>query len=440
MKSPNSLHCILGCLVFATPFVKGMPAHIEPRVAVAPIPADNCGAPQPFFALSGTVGRIEEPICAAKWNKGTFPNSITAKATVNCLKWLKIGYTDGTEMILGGKEPGDDGHHRFGTVNWNPFVDTFAQFSLWDGGWDGGVGRMKIEMSNKCGGEGVCALDAGKYWDNPPDEYAVPRGVGNNGMLLGLLADQGECIDGLQAYFSNSKPSRVKLTDATFSPSFEELNQRPLDQRMMTAVQATQILHNQRQDAEVEMGVDLYLITETQLKGTTSSENSTQTDWQWGRSFKFELGIKAGESVVEYKPGGELSYSWGGQEIHRVLESTEDTELKRQQTRYYLSTKVKAGMRVQCTAVAVQGRVNLRYSATLEQIFESGDSYSYPVVGSFENAQSSQAITFCKDLAPEEEAAADALIITESGTYCRDGRRVGDTGMSDTDLLAACGV
>lgn len=68
----------------------------------------------------------------------------------------------------------------------------------------------------------------------------------------------------------------------------------------------------------------------------------------------------------------------------------------------------------------------------------------YDVRGTFRYADASEATAFCQDIDDSNEipaAEVDAAItITESGTYCNDGRRVGNTGMTDEELLKACPI
>lgn len=73
--------------------------------------------------------------------------------------------------------------------------------------------------------------------------------------------------------------------------------------------------------------------------------------------------------------------------------------------------------------------------------FEDGNILTYPVSGVFKYAQASGADSFCE---PIEDAdidpfmVASAAIITESGTYCASGRRIGEAGMSDEDFIKLC--
>ena len=67
--------------------------------------------------------------------------------------------------------------------------------------------------------------------------------------------------------------------------------------------------------------------------------------------------------------------------------------------------------------------------------------------GQFQNSASSEAISYCQDINPDEDKEASDVtadgrvpVIKESGTYCLDGKKVGDKGMSDDELKDACGV
>jgi hypothetical protein len=215
---------LCGALVSASPLMQAV-SYLDERSIVKR--GDDCSDLPGFVEPPESVGTGTSGgnFCLAKWRRGTFPYIIEAWADVNCLRWIRVRFTDGSEETVGSK-PGDDGHHRTGTVTWNPWVDTFTKFSLWDDGWNGGVGRMVLELSTKCG-ETACGLDAGKYWDNPPPEHPISRGPEGQGMLLGFEGVQGDCIDSLKPIFSKSKPEKVVLRDAKFNPTFEELNEKP---------------------------------------------------------------------------------------------------------------------------------------------------------------------------------------------------------------------
>ncbi|KAJ4226324.1 hypothetical protein NW759_004910 [Fusarium solani] len=108
-------------------------------------------------------------------------------------------------------------------------------------------------------------------------------------------------------------------------------------------------------------------------------------------------------------------------------------------------TKVKAGGEAFCQVVAVQSKMDIEYEAVLTQHFENGDAYSYPVFGRYRESQATDAYSNCFDIDEDDEdnkkdADAADIVITESGTYCPDGERVGDTGMSDAELLNACPI
>ena len=84
-------------------------------------------------------------------------------------------------------------------------------------------------------------------------------------------------------------------------------------------------------------------------------------------------------------------------------------------------------------------------------IFEGGASYKYPVAGAFQNSEYGDAVNFCEDVETtitkrqDQPNTADpnetVITISDggSGTYCSDGKRVGDVEMSEEDMRAACG-
>ena len=189
-----------------------------------PDPSANCAAVPSFFALPGTVGEIDHGLqfCAAKWNAGVFPNLIEARADKDALRYLRIRYTDGSE-ITQGVAVADDGHSRYGTIEWDPWKEHFDRFSLWAGGWNNGVGRIVMEMAKHS------QVDAGKYWDPNavPVEILPDRGTAGQGMLLGFFGAADDAIDALQPYFSKSAPDKVILRDFEFTPTWEQLNSRP---------------------------------------------------------------------------------------------------------------------------------------------------------------------------------------------------------------------
>ncbi|CAM1502614.1 Fc.00g073900.m01.CDS01 [Cosmosporella sp. VM-42] len=197
--------------------------------------------------------------------------------------------------------------------------------------WQHGISPKEIwEKTNKCVGHGPCSLDVGKYWDSPPAPYEVLRGPKDGGMLVSLHIAAGDCTD-IQTFFSDSKPSKVVLTDSNFTPSFKELNELPFESV------STRILCCREPDV-------------------------------------------TGKFVIK--------------DITKPISGKEETELNRHQACDSISTKVKAGQKVQCTAVTMQSKVNIRYTAMLKQIFDIGKSHSYPVEGYLQNAESSKAIAY----------------------------------------------
>lgn len=152
---------------------------------------------------------------------------IEVRADVDAVRYLRVGFTDGTEIIRG-VAVGDDGHQRYGTIRWDPFNDHFLTFSLWDGGWNGGVGRIVLETSNLCGTT-TCKIDVGKYWDSPPAEQKVDLGPSGRGMLLGFFGASGDDLDGLQPLITKTAPQGAVLNNMVVKPSFEDLNNNPAE-------------------------------------------------------------------------------------------------------------------------------------------------------------------------------------------------------------------
>jgi hypothetical protein len=277
-----------------------------------------------FFTLNSWLGNLNtgSPMCIGKWNKGTFPNDIEAWADERCLRWMKIGFTDGTNVEIG-KKPGDDGHHRTGRVTWNPFGDKFDEFSLWEGGWNGGLGRIVLEMSNHCQGSSACRLDAGAYWDNPPARYTVQRGSNGDGMLMGFDVRHGDCIDMLAPYMTDSGTEKVILNNFQFEPTFEELNERTFEERNITAIQDSIILANRREKDDVVMSVESYLITEQQHKLSLATEDGRELGAEIGYTIKGEIDVWVAE------PSAEFNGKFSSKFVHKNVETSEDTELSR---------------------------------------------------------------------------------------------------------------
>ncbi|RSM12379.1 hypothetical protein CEP52_002563 [Fusarium oligoseptatum] len=313
-----------------------------------PNPGENCGLPQKWMQLPIKVGESDggEDFCFAKWNQGVFPREIEAWATEGSLHWIRMVYNDGTQVTAGKKPPADN-KHRYGTVKWDPWHDSFDKFSLYAGGFKNGVGRMVLELSDSCD-SGKCNLDAGAYWPGgPPPEVDVPRGEKRDGMLLGFRLRAGDIIDSLTPLFSKSKPVKVTLRDAKFTPTWQELNARPFDGTKVT----------------------------------------------WSKEKGHEDGGEIGVTI-----GSEYSWEAAVPEV----------------------VTVKNGKKIEVSAKYVGKQIRRDSQAT--------DAYSN-----------------CFDIDEDDEddrkdADAADFVITESGTYCPDGERVGNTGMSDSELLNACPI
>jgi hypothetical protein len=184
-----------------------------------PDPTKNCNTIGKWLAIPEAVGNFEggTQFCAAKWNAGVFPNMIKAGADGENLRYLLVGFNDGTNAIYGKTEGAESS--RTGVISWDPWTEHFSTFSEWAGGWDNGLTRIHIEMDGRPG------VDSGGGHSNPA-EHAANRGPKGEGMLLGFFGASGDNIDALQPLFSKSAPDKVKMNDYTFTPSFEELNKR----------------------------------------------------------------------------------------------------------------------------------------------------------------------------------------------------------------------
>ncbi|KAF5020271.1 hypothetical protein F66182_7705 [Fusarium sp. NRRL 66182] len=409
-----------------------------------PDPTKNCYGIQKFMQLPIKVGESDggEPLCFAKWNKGVFPKEIEAWATEGSLHYIRVVYTDGTDDEAG-KKPPDTPKHRNGVVKWDPWHDYFNDFSLTEGGFNNGVGRIKLEMSNKCGGDQTCRLDAGAYWANPPPLVRIPRGGSDQGMLLGISLRAGDIIDSMTPLFSKSKPVRVSLGDAQFTPSFEELNTLPFEKRMMDVLRTTHLVYNRRASTPVEMGIDLYLQVEKGHKVTWQTQKGSEKGGEAGGTIGADISFPVGIPAVEkWGLKGEVSGKYVVKNVDMKFDGEEDSTITRTQSRIHLTTVVEPGKAVLCQVIAIQSRANIQYDSVLTQHFANGDSYTYPVTGYFEDSRVTDAISDCVDVNDENEDEANAadFTIDQSGTYCNDGTRVGDTGMSDDELLKACPV
>ncbi|KAH7260700.1 uncharacterized protein BKA55DRAFT_467834, partial [Fusarium redolens] len=410
-----------------------------------PIPADNCKNLPDFMVTPLTrVGRSAkgEDYCFAKWNKGVFIKEIEAVASSGSLRYIRVVYTDGT-IQEAGKKVADDGKHRFGTVKWDPWRDYFNEFSMNDGGFNGGVGRIKLEMSNKCGGDTTCRLDAGGYWDKPPVMQRIPRGSSDQGMLLGIQLNAGDVIEYLTPMFSKARPEKVTLGEPSFEPTFEELNSKPFDERQLEVVRTSHVLYNRRANKPVEMGIDLYL----QVEQGTKVNWQSQTGKEWGGElggtigggFDWEVGLP---EMVSGKINGKLDITgkWVIKNVKMDFDGGENSTITRTMSRVTVNTVVDPGEAALCQVVAIQSKANIQYHSMMTQHFSNGDSYSYPVQGVLRDSRVTEAISICEDVNEDnkEEAAAADFVIEQSGTYCNDGTRVGDTGMSDEELRKAC--
>ncbi|KAM0257394.1 hypothetical protein ACHAPA_011776 [Fusarium lateritium] len=412
-----------------------------------PNPEDNCRNLPDFMDLPLTrVGRTAggEDHCFAKWNKGVFIKEIEASASPGSLRYIRVVYTDGT-ISEAGKKVADDGHHRYGTVRWDPWSDYFNDFSMNDGGFNGAIGRLVLEMSNQCGGSETCRLDAGNYQDKPAVMRRIPRGLSDQGMLMGIQLNAGDVIEYMIPMFSEGRPEKVTLGEPKFTPTFEELNSRPFEDSQLSVTRTSHVVYNNRKEETVEMGIDLYL----QVEKGTKVNWQTQSGKEWGGEiggtigggFDWEVGFP---EMVGGKVNGKLDITgkWVGKNVKMDFKGGENATIIRTMSRVNVITKVQPGKAALCQVVAIQSKTNIRYSAMLTQHFTTGDSYSYPVQGVFRDSQVTNAVSECLDVTDENQDEADAadFTIEESGTYCNDGTRVGDTGMSDEELRKACNI
>jgi hypothetical protein len=100
-----------------------------------------------------------------------------------------------------------------GSIKWDPWTQWFDEFSLWDGGWEGGVAQMFVKM-----GENKVEIGKGAK------EFKMNRGPKGDGMLLGIFGFSGSNVDQLQPLFSKGRSTGAIVKDMTFSPTFEELS------------------------------------------------------------------------------------------------------------------------------------------------------------------------------------------------------------------------
>ncbi|CAI6326075.1 unnamed protein product [Periconia digitata] len=430
MKPACTLLSIYATLVVANP----LPLDSSP-LTLASRDGDDCSSLPAFVEPGETVGNPNSGRwCTAKWRQGIFPNEIEAWASKGCLNWIRIKFTDGTEQVQGQKPP-SDGSKRYGTVKWDPWIHTFSRFSLWAGGWNKGVGRIVLEVNGQ-------NMDAGKYWDYPPVEHNVARGAENQGMLLGFEGTSGDCIDSLHPIFSKYRPDKVVLKNATFEPTFEQLNERPFDQRMLTPASAGAYFRNDLKDTDFTGKVKLDIATEHQVKTTSQEQSGWEHGWEAGITYGYEVDVKAGVPVanVDTKKSLEVSGKYIGKHIQMDFKGREDMELTRITSSYESAVIVKPGRIARCSVTILQSHVNLRYSATLEHIWKSGESFSYPSTGSFENAASGEGVVSCEDV--ERVDADNSLFsVREDGIFCpADGKKVGENDPTQAINGSACGA
>lgn len=155
--------------------------------------------------------------CVSKWRRGVLPRRIEARADERTLRWLKVSYTDGSD-VEHGQRVDLDSHGRGGIVEWNPYTDSFAKFEIAGGGWNGGVGRLVAQVAGM-------SMDVGGY--NMGELQDVLRGDGGQGVLLGFEVRTGDGIDWIRPMFASSRIERVKLVEGTFDPTYEQLNEKP---------------------------------------------------------------------------------------------------------------------------------------------------------------------------------------------------------------------
>ncbi|KAM5344089.1 hypothetical protein ACJ41O_012626 [Fusarium nematophilum] len=349
------------------------------------------------------------------------------------LRWIRVRFTDGSEKEVGTK-PGLDWHDRQGKAIWDPWSDTFSQFSMYDGGWGGWVPNSK--------------------------QFDVPHGADGSGMLLGFSVRAGDGIDSMTPIFSNTAVDRVILRDPEFDPTFEQLNESPFSERQMEAVQITHVLDNRKPESEANLWIDSYIGAEKQHKVSEVKEDGSEHGGELGLTAKGEVSWQAG--VPGWASGGskaglETTGKYVGKHVQKKINGDEKTKVEKVTVRFRVSHKVPGGGMVRCMTTVLQSRANIRFRATLENRFKDGKYYEYKVTGLLEDANHSEAYTECEDVKLEDvgvelrdghvvegdgSSQGDGVLvpgaITESGTYCPDGTKVSDNEISDKDYAAAC--
>ncbi|KAF5000786.1 hypothetical protein FDECE_11122 [Fusarium decemcellulare] len=457
----GSLLAAAGTLVLGAPSSRP-PSSLQRRQDLSGPAAADCSGLGDFIDSQVTVGNDDGGVyaCLASWSYGAFPKEIEARADENMLRWIRVVFTDGSEREVGTK-PGLDWHDRQLHVKWDPWVNTFSQFSMYYHGWGGGLGRLVIRV-NGCQGDN-CEGDAGG-WVPDAKQFDVPHGADGSGMLLGFSVKHGDGIDSMTPIFSKTAVEKVTLKDSVFDPTFEQLNEKPFAERQMEAMQLTHVLDNTMSESEANLWIDSSMGAENQHKVSDVKEDGSELGGELGLTAKGEVSWEAG--VPGWASGGskaglEGSAKFVGKHVQKDIHGDENTKVDKVTVRFRVSHKVPGGGMVRCMTTVLQSRANLRFKATLENRFKDGTSYSYPVTGLLEDANHSEAYTECEDVKPEDvgtelELTQGAVTdgdtpsneggtvivvpgaITESGTYCQDGTKVSDVEMSDEEYFAAC--
>lgn len=212
--------------------------QVIPAVAsVSPVIHDECSIVPNFIVLNPAVGVIADinkdgQFCAIKWKGGIFPNLIEARADEDGVRYVRIRFNDGSEIETGEKieeMKSTAGDPRYGTVEWDPFVDHITSFLLVPKTWSAGIFRLAVTTSKLCGAV-QCSFDAGGYWRDTqysPHSYYADRGTNGDGLFLGFYgATVGTTIQGMQLSFASAAPNFAYLRDIVFNPGWEELNAR----------------------------------------------------------------------------------------------------------------------------------------------------------------------------------------------------------------------
>ncbi|KAH8177665.1 hypothetical protein LIA77_02747 [Sarocladium implicatum] len=306
--------------------------------------------------------------CVSKWRRGVLPRRIEARADENMLRWLKISYTDGSE-VEHGQHIDLDWHQRGGVVEWDPYVDSFSKFEIAGGGWNGGVGRLVAEIAGK-------GMDAGGW--NVGELQDVPRG--NGGVLLGFEVRAGDGIDWIRPMFAVSKIERVKLVEGTFDPTYEQLNEKPYSERQMRALHATHHYDNTKSESAGKLIIESSMSTEEGVAVSDVTEDGTENSHEVGGGLhaevSWEVGIpKIGNAGSKISP--EVAYKYTHTKIDKTVKSTEDRDAWSTTVRYRSEHDVKPNAAVTCTVVVLQSHVNLTFTSILQWIFKDGKTHNF---------------------------------------------------------------